>query len=72
HSLLATQVISRVRKTFSVDIPLRALFESPTVAGVSELIVQKQAEALGEDELTQLLADAQDQVSQPRKKTTEV
>ncbi len=63
HSLLATQVISRVRKTFSVDIPLRALFESPTVAGVSELIVQKQAEALSEEDLTQLLAEAQEQGS---------
>ncbi|MCI0362341.1 MAG: phosphopantetheine-binding protein [Phycisphaerales bacterium] len=35
HSLLATQVILRLRKTFEVDIQLRALFESPTVAGLS-------------------------------------
>ncbi|MGH8718224.1 MAG: amino acid adenylation domain-containing protein, partial [Burkholderiales bacterium] len=55
HSLLATQVISRVKKTLDADIQLRALFESPTVAGLSALIVQSQAEALGDDELTQLL-----------------
>ena len=58
HSLLATQVISRVRKTFELDILLRALFELPTVAELAKLIVQKQAEALGEDELAQLLAEA--------------
>ncbi|MGH8769835.1 MAG: non-ribosomal peptide synthetase [Burkholderiales bacterium] len=63
HSLLATQVISRVKKTLDADIQLRALFESPTVAGLSALIVQSQAEALGDDELTQLLTEAQEQGS---------
>ena len=32
HSLLAIQVVSRIREAFSIEIPVRAIFESPTVA----------------------------------------
>src|SRR5215212_630318 len=38
HSLLATQVIARVRKLFSVEVAVRALFESPTVAALAQQI----------------------------------
>ncbi len=38
HSLLATQLILRARDAFQIEIPLRRLFEMPTVAWLSEQI----------------------------------
>jgi tyrocidine synthetase-3 len=38
HSLLATLIVSRVRESFQVDLPLRNLLETPTVAGVASYI----------------------------------
>ncbi len=42
HSLLATQFMSRLKETFSVELPLRTLFEKPTTAQIAEEIAAAQ------------------------------
>ena len=55
HSLLAIQVIARIQDTIHIDLPLRCLFETPTIAGLAETIAHDQLEQANREELGQLL-----------------
>lgn len=45
HSLLAAQIIHRINQTFQIDLPMRAIFDQPTIAGlalsIEEALIEK-------------------------------
>jgi acyl carrier protein len=57
HSLAATRVVSQVIKEFQSEIPLRVLFQSPTVAVMAEVVAKHHGERLVEGELEKILTE---------------
>ena len=58
HSLLGTQVIMRVVEAFGVEMPLRTIFNAPTVRLLSAEIEQRivaRLEAMSDEEVLRLL-----------------
>jgi surfactin family lipopeptide synthetase A len=64
HSLLATQVIARVHDQFGVELPLRSLFRSATIAEFVLEIVEQQAAQMSQDDMDVLIAEL-DQLGMP-------
>ena len=57
HSLAATRVVSQVIKKFQLEIPLRSLFQSPTIAEMAAAITAHQANKLDPEDLNRILAE---------------
>ncbi len=55
HSLLVTQVISRLREAFGLDLPLRIVFQRPTLAALCLEITQLLLAEEDDDEMARLL-----------------
>jgi acyl carrier protein len=58
HSLLATRLMSRVRSAFRLDLPLRVLFRSPTIAKLAEEVEEallREVDALSDESARSLL-----------------
>ncbi|WP_338524404.1 amino acid adenylation domain-containing protein [Pseudomonas batumici] len=54
HSLLAVQVTLRARETFDVEVPLRGLFEHPSLQALADLVTTLQLAQYESDELLDL------------------
>jgi amino acid adenylation domain-containing protein len=60
HSLMATQLLSRVQKIFRVDLPLRKLFETPTVLGLVDALTVAYGDANAIEEIAQMVKQLRD------------
>ncbi|MGL5076799.1 MAG: thioester reductase domain-containing protein, partial [Waterburya sp.] len=50
HSLLITQLLAKVRNVFNVELPLKDLFNNPTIADLAERLGDKETRGLGDKE----------------------
>jgi acyl carrier protein len=56
-SLIAIQVLSRVRKRFAVNLAVTSLFDAPTVSELAMMVAQKQLAQVDSEQLAQVLAE---------------
>jgi FkbM family methyltransferase len=57
HSLLLTQLASRIRTNFAVEMPLRLLFDAPTIVQMTTAIAAQQIKDEDASEIVQMLEE---------------
>jgi acyl carrier protein len=57
HSLLLTQLASRIRKVFDIEIPLRTLFDVPTIEDMTTAIAAYQIEQEDPDIVARMIEE---------------
>ena len=55
HSLLAIRIASRLAETFQVEVPLQAVFDSPTIAGLARELISREPSPGQTMEIAQLV-----------------
>lgn len=58
-SLLATRIITRVIKNFRADLPIRTLFDTPTIAQQAEQLLLRQTKAISAETLAKILNEVE-------------
>ena len=56
-SLLAGQIVARVIKTFGIEVPMRSLFEAPTVAETTVVISKHQVLEADQQDIERVVAE---------------
>jgi acyl carrier protein len=59
HSLLATMLLSRIRSSLEIEVPLREVFRTPTAEKLALTVVRLRAEQESEDEIATLLREVE-------------
>ncbi|TWI46484.1 acyl transferase domain-containing protein [Pseudoduganella flava] len=57
QSLLATRIISRLHEVTGIELPVQAIYETPTIAGLTQALLAQQAAAADPEMLERLLAE---------------
>lgn len=68
NSLQAAQVVARASRATGVEIPLRAVFDVPTIEGLAQRITQHLAEGVRAQDLEQMLLEIEAQDAPPESK----
>jgi len=71
HSLLATQLVARVRDVFQIRLPLRTIFENPTIAAIAPILQEMESRPGQTTKIAQALKQIRSMTPDERKSLME-